>query len=230
MTPLRYTGTVIFASSCAGCGQPGPSPCRPCRAALAATPTPPAHRGPHGQVIRAALPFDGVVKHLVVALKYRNHRRTADLLAAELVRRLGLDRRGDGSRADRAVDVVTWAPTSGRRAARRGYDQAELLARAVGRRLGVPCRRLLYRHHGEGHQTGRSRWQRLLGPQFRVRPDVAGMRVLLVDDVVTTGATLAAAVTALGHAGIVAVRAVAVAAADHEVAGSGAPILVEQGI
>ena len=106
-------------------------------------------------------------------------------LAALMVRRL---LPGDEPRA--SVDLVTWAPTSSARIAERGFDQAELLARAVARELGVPCRRLLYRAHG-GPQAGRGRAARLLGPSFRARAPRRGLRVLLVDDVVTTGGTLA---------------------------------------
>ena len=110
------------------------------------------------------------------------------------------------------VDVVTWAPTSARRRRRRGYDQAELLARAVAWRLGVPCRRLLRRvDDPRGPQTGRTRAERLAGPTFVARRRVRGV-VLVVDDVVTTGATLRAAETALLAGGARSVRSIAAAA------------------
>jgi len=148
------------------------------------------------------LPFDGVAKDLVVALKFRHRRSAATVLAGHIVRQAGLGH----------VDLVTWAPTSSPRIRRRGYDQAELIARAVGRRLGVPCRRLLYRAHGVAHgapQTGRSRRDRLRGPAFRARRPRPGLSVLVVDDVVTTGATLRTAATALRAAGVAEVVLVA---------------------
>ncbi|MEP7115150.1 MAG: phosphoribosyltransferase family protein [Ilumatobacteraceae bacterium] len=145
--------------------------------------------GPPG--IRAALPFEGVPRELIVALKFRHHRSAAGVLAAQMIRRLDLDR----------VDVVTWAPTSARRVRRRGYDQAEAIARAIARQLGVPCRRLLYRTHG-APQTGKSRSERLAGPGFRARRAKSGLVVLVVDDVVTTGATLRTAAEALLAAGV----------------------------
>jgi predicted amidophosphoribosyltransferase len=146
-------------------------------------------RGPDG--ISAAFPFDGVPRDLILALKFRHRRAAAAVLAAHMVRRLGLT----------PVDVVTWAPTSARRVRARGYDQAEAIARAVARQLGVPCRRLLYRAHGDP-QTGKSRADRLAGPSFRARRPRVGLSVLVVDDVVTTGATLRTAAQALRSAGV----------------------------
>ncbi len=105
--------------------------------------------------------------------------------------------------------MVTWAPTTPRHRRARGFDHAELLARAVGRQARLPTRALLTRLPGPP-QTGARRAERRAGPRFRARPDVAGLGVLLVDDVVTTGATLTAAAGALrrgGARGIVGVAA-----------------------
>ena len=189
-----------FATACAGCNELGPILCRRCRFALASAAT---QVTPDG--VLAALPFDGVARQVLHGLKYRNRRGVARELARLMVRRLRVE----------SVDVVTWAPTSGPRARARGYDQSELLARAVARELGVPCRRLLYRTHGE-QQTGHTRAERLHGVSFRSRPiGRASMhlrRVLLIDDVVTTGATLSAARAALEKAGVGAVVCAAAAA------------------
>jgi ComF family protein len=189
---------MVFTSSCVSCNQPGDLICRRCRFSLASTRAVRTEGG-----VDAALPFDGVGRQAVLGLKYRNRRAVAKHLAALMVKRL---RPG-------AVDIVTWAPTSAARAGERGFDQAELLARAVARQLGVPCRRLLYRAHGSS-QTGHTRIERLHGPAFRARAPRPGVRVLLVDDVVTTGATLHAAASALLDAGIADVRCIA-AAATH---------------
>ena len=187
---------MLLNAMCAGCNQPGEILCRRCRFALASSP---ARVGDGG--VATALPFEGVARQVVLGLKYRNRRAVARHLARFMVRRLHLGK----------VDLVTWAPTSPARARARGFDQAELLARAVARELGVPCRRLLYRAHGAA-QTGRSRAQRLDGPSFRARSPRSGLRVLLVDDVVTTGATLLSARDALLGVGVGSVVCVAAAA------------------
>jgi ComF family protein len=187
---------MLFLTLCAGCNQPGEALCHRCRFSLAAAASQVSADG-----VMAALPFDGVARQVVHGLKYRNRRSVARLVAGLMVRRLRLG----------TVDVVTWAPTSGARARRRGYDQAELLARAVAAQMGVPCRRLLYRSHG-AEQTGHSRAERLRGPAFRARRSHSRLRVLLIDDVVTTGATLAAAREALLRAGVGTVVCAAAAA------------------
>ncbi len=187
---------MIFATLCAGCNQPGTILCNRCRFSLASASSQVSEIG-----IVAALPFEGVARQVVHGLKYRNRRQVARALARLMVRRARVG----------MVDMVTWAPTSGARARSRGYDQAELLARAVAAELGVPCRRLLYRSHGAS-QTGHTRAQRLQGPSFRARAGRAQLRVLLVDDVVTTGATLSAAREALLSAGVGTVHCLAAAA------------------
>jgi ComF family protein len=100
-------------------------------------------------------------------------------------------------------DVVTWVPLSRRRRAERGFDQAEELASVVARRLGLPARPLLERCGGDARtQARRDRAGRLAAMQgrFRGRALAAGS-VLLVDDVLTTGATAAACADALLRAG-----------------------------
>jgi ComF family protein len=186
----------ILPATCAGCNEPGPTLCRRCRFSLATavSPEPTQH-------VRAAFAFEGTGRQVLLALKYHNRRSVARVLASHIVRRVRVPQ----------VDLVTWAPTAMHRSQRRGFDQAELLARAIAHELGVPCRRLLYRTHGQA-QTGLSRNERLVGPGFRTRHVRSGLRVLLVDDVVTTGATIGAARASLLDAGISEVYCIAAAA------------------
>jgi predicted amidophosphoribosyltransferase len=145
----------------------------------------------------ACFAYTGAARSLVAALKYRNARTLAPWLAERLAALV------EGA----TVDVVTWAPTGAARRRHRGFDQGEVLARALGKQMGRPVRRLLARPSRSGPQTGQSRAERLVGPAF-----VARRHVLIVDDVVTTGATLRAAQAALIAAGARSVRCVTVAA------------------
>jgi predicted amidophosphoribosyltransferase len=183
---------MILQTRCAGCDRVGAVLCRTCRFALAGPP--PAVTA--GGVI-AAVAFVGRPRDIVLGLKYRNRRAVAGHLGGLLVNRL----LAAGIRPGRDIDVVTWAPTSPQRRRRRGFDQAEAVARHVAGQLGVPARRLLERAGTGTPQTGRTRAARLDGPVLRARPDADGRRVLLVDDVVTTGATLRAGEATLLRAG-----------------------------
>jgi predicted amidophosphoribosyltransferase len=149
----------------------------------------------------ALLGYEGVGRELVARIKYRNHRAVLRWLAAGMAT---LVRQGE-------VDLVTWAPTTVERRRDRGFDHAELLARHIAADLGLPVRTTLRRRPGPA-QTGRRLDERRHGPSFVGLPEsIGGRRVLLVDDVVTTGATFAAAGKALRHAG--APRVVGLAAA-----------------
>jgi predicted amidophosphoribosyltransferase len=161
------------------------------------------------RAVRATDHLQGETKELIRGLKYRNQRGVVAELADQLVRSI----LADPDAPD--FDVVTWAPTSVRRQRQRGYDQSELLARAVAARLGLKCRRLLYRDRS-APQTGRNREERLNGPMFRARPLRRPSRVLVIDDVVTTGSTLRAAAHALDLAGATEVCLLAVAATPNE--------------
>lgn len=149
----------------------------------------------------ALLSYEGASRELVARLKYRNHRAALPGLALAMASLVG-DPMG--------IDVVTWAPTTPARRRQRGFDQAELLARAVARHLHRPCRRLVVRLPGPA-QTGRPLAERHGNPSFLPRLALRGRSVVVVDDVITSGATVSAVALALRSAGASAVTALAAA-------------------
>ena len=153
--------------------------------------------------IRVLGRYEGSAGVLVRGLKFAN-RRTP-------VRALGSALAGIGFWDDDPPDLVTWVPSTVERRNRRGFEHAALLARATGRELGVPVRRLLLRAPGPPQAT-RGLRQRLRGPAMRSRRFAHGASIVIVDDVVTTGTSLSMAANALRAAGASRISAVAVAA------------------
>ena len=201
--PARLA-SLFMPPECVGCGHQGAVLCRRCRFGILATSAVEVPDRSHREPVYAAAPFAGTVRDIVTGLKYRNRRDAARVLARLIAERIDLG----------PVDLVTWAPTTDRRARRRGFDQAELLARELARLVGVPSRRLLFRRHGPA-QTGRSRAERMAldaDSAFRGHSRRQGLRVVVVDDVVTTGSTLHAARESLWAAGVADVVCVAAAA------------------
>jgi len=194
---------VLLVARCPVCRRVETGVCAGCAAQLRAAdslPIPPALDS-----LSAVIAYEGVGRQLIAGLKYRNARAGVDALAASMAARV----------ESRLVDlghlqVVTWLPTTSRRVGHRGYDQAELLARQVAARLGLRCRRLLVRRAGPP-QTGRGRADRLRGPEVLGRRAAAGLAVLLVDDVVTSGASMTAGATALRRVGAREVHGIAAA-------------------
>lgn len=118
-------------------------------------------------------------------------------------------------------DVLTWVPTGFWRKLRRGYDQVELLAGAVGQELGVEPVKLLKKVRHNKPQSGivgdAQRRANVLGV-YAMMPeaDVKGKRILLLDDVITTGATAGEAARVLLTAGAESVNCGAVAIARRK--------------
>jgi ComF family protein len=195
---------LIVPAPCLACGRPlavRVAPlglCEGCRGRLR-----PVGRVP-GPDLLAVWAYEPPLDAVILALKFRRLEYLGGHLAEAAAARLGSQLDG--------VEVAVAVPIHWRRRLARGYNQAEAMARPLARRLGIPFAAALSRPRPAPPQTRLGRRARLanLRGAFRVRRPraVAGRRVLLVDDVATTGATLAEAARALRDAGAAAVVAV----------------------
>lgn len=151
--------------------------------------------------LRSAVIYQGLAKKLIWRIKASGAQAAAAVMAARMAPLL--------ERHERTVLVSV--PTATSRVRQRGYDQTRLIARQLARQAGLPWLDCL-RRSGQAHQVGAGRQQRRqqLQTAFRVSQQrfVRGAHIMLVDDVVTTGATLEAAAHVLLEAGATRIEAV----------------------
>ncbi len=189
---------------CDRCGDPvegrvdGPYACGWCR-----------RHPPAFDRARSVVRYRGAARDCLLALKYGDALSVAADLAGWLASCVDVHYRGW------PVDAVTWVPLHPRRRRRRGYNQAEMLGRALAGRLGLPASGAgLRRTRETGSQTRLNAARRRVNVRGAFVSEAAdwvdGRSLLLVDDVMTTGATVDACARALKAAGAVRVGVVTV--------------------
>lgn len=164
---------------------------------------------PGRQYIRCACAgaYTGKLRDSVLKFKFSNHPEYAKTYGPILAQTIRTYLPG-------AYDCVTWMPVSPETLQKRGYDQAQLLAQEAAKALGREAVPLLAKTGKNVPQSslqeGRQRWANVAGMYSVPRPDLAaGQRVLLIDDILTTGATLEEGAKTLREAGAVQVVAAA---------------------
>jgi ComF family protein len=201
---------LIFPPVCVGCRRRGDWLCADCRAGF-------TDLGPAGVSGRigpldgacAAHAFDGALRDAIHHLKYQGARHLAEPLGELLVESYWL--------GSLDVDVIVPVPLHPSRQSERGYNQSELLARELARAIGLPCEvgalRRVRPTPAQTHLSAEERRRNVAGAFVASETRPGGARVLLVDDVFTTGSTLAACAAALRAGGAARVSAVTVARA-----------------
>jgi predicted amidophosphoribosyltransferase len=220
---------VLFPRRCVGCGT-GPWPfCPACLVRVVAL-SPPGclrcgrplevatgHCGDCPPAVigwsRAAFLYEGPVRAALMRLKFSGLSQLAEALAPAMAEALARAPPGDPACGQGRGTVLTWVPLGARRRRARGYDQAEVLARAVGAISGRPVRRLLRRVVETGPQARRAGQERRMALRGAFAPigPLAPVRVVLIDDILTSGTTAAQCALALRRAGATDVGLVTVA-------------------
>lgn len=210
---------LLAPASCVGCGREGDWLCVDCLREQVSIPEPACYRcekltsdgstcngcrEPGGlfRVISGGL-YRGPVKELIRVLKFKRGRSASRVAARLILVQLGYAG---------GIDAVTAVPISPSRYREHGYNQSELIAKLIARQIGVPHRTTLMRSTS-AHQVGRGRSERLAAIQgsFQAIRRLDGQRILVVDDVLTTGATLAECAAVLSAAGAASVHGATVA-------------------
>jgi ComF family protein len=154
--------------------------------------------------------YDGSLRRLIHLFKYAGMKPLARTLAGYLERALSIDDR---------FDAVVAVPLHWRKKWARGFNQAELLARFIARHRGIPLVNALRRKRSTGVQAGLAmagRRRNVAGAfTARLSADLKGKRILLIDDVMTTGATASACASALKRAGAASVSLATLARVDR---------------
>jgi ComF family protein len=190
---------LLVPVDCAGCGAPDRALCDDCDAQLTATVT--WSTLPDGTPMHSALRYEGVSRRVILALKEQGRTDVANALARPLgvvlAAVVGKDH------------ILVTVPPSRAGFARRGFDPVALLLRRAGYR-GQPILRSVRRTRQQKLLDATSRVENV-GGSLRARRDVSNQRFVLVDDVVTTGATVMEASRAIRQAGGTVVAVVSLA-------------------
>lgn len=220
---------LLYPTRCVGCEMPGELLCDECRASLPwieQRRACPVCGAAHGDVtctgceggwepraVICALGFEGAAARMVTCLKDYHELRLAPVNAAAMLTALeeaaAWPARDGRPRFDAdALDAVCFVPATAEAFARRGYDHMELAARELAAMLGLPLADVLVRDKAADQRgLGRSGRAANLEGTIRAAEDVSGLRLLLADDVVTTGASLREAARALAARGAAPVTA-----------------------
>ena len=200
---------IVLPVPCTGCGSIGPPICPDCRLALAPAPSL-RHVGAHGLSVWSGLDYEGVARNVLLAFKNEGRTEHAPVLAAAL--RAALDAALPALRTAPAPVSLVPMPASIRSSRDRGYDPV----RVVLRRARLPSVRLLRSQRRAADQRALGREDRLRNVEgTMVSGPADGRRVLLVDVVVTTGATLTEAARAVRATGGTVLGAITVASTSR---------------
>ena len=157
--------------------------------------------------------YKGDVRQSIHSFKFANARRYADVYARQMA--VAIIQAGFAD----SFDCISWVPISFLRYLKRGYNQSALMAKALSKELGVPTQRLLkkVRHTPaqSGIQGGAQRKANIANAYIAINTEnIRGRKVLLVDDVLTTGATVSECAKTLATAGVSKLYFVAVATSE----------------
>ena len=205
---LNSAVDLVFPPCCAGCARVDWAWCPQCDDALRNLPIIPIkRRGEYVNGLIASGVHAGKLQQAVQALKYDGITSLAVPLAARLTTIL--------QRTNVTIDMIIPVPMHKTRTTQRGYNQAKLIAQHVSEQAEIPMEDAIYRNRQTRSQVGLNRGERRanVAEAFQTQTVLRGQRLLLVDDVLTTGATLDACAQVARQAGAKTIYGLTVTAA-----------------
>lgn len=215
--PVKWLLDLLYPPKCVICGKllrvEEQDACRQCMLSLPIC-TCPISGGEFFDSCAAPFRYEGDLRESILRFKFSGRQNYADFYALYLAAAVR-ERPAD------TFDLVTWVPISRKRRRERGYDQAQVLAKRTAKRLGLPCVRTLRKVKNNRRQSSiqdpAERRGNVKNVYRAVRPErFAGKRILLIDDIITTGATLSECAGVLRTSGADRVSAATVATAKRE--------------
>lgn len=217
MKKLQWLWDLLFPEKCILCGRllerEMRDLCHECRAQVQECPIPKEKR-PFLDSWTALWYYEGDVRRSLLRYKFYGRQKYAESYGRLLATKLLREERGE-------YDLITFIPISAKRRRQRGFDQVELLAYSVGRELAIPVVATMekVRHNqAQSRITGHAQRRANVLGAYDVRTGVAlsGKRILLLDDIITTGATAEEAARVLLTAGAEQVHLAVIARAGHD--------------
>lgn len=192
--------SLIFPARCTLCGKITAGGRRVCNSCMKHNP-PQAHfrllEEPEFSLFCvSAYEYEGQARQAILQYKFRGKKEKATGFAQALT--LALPPRWQ------TADVVCWVPISHQRRRERSYDQSELVARKVAKAIGRPCRKLLQKvvnNQPQHELNADQRWENVRNVYLADNKQCQGKTILLIDDIVTTGATMLECASCLLRAG-----------------------------
>ena len=212
---LKPLWNLLYPAQCTLCARlmprDGEPICTECRVAAQVFFFAP-WRIPHIKSWVALWQYSGQVRGSLVRYKFYHRRNYASIYARHLADKI--------QKSGLSYDLITWVPISFLRRVERGYDQVELLAREVGKHLDCQPVKLLHKRRHNRRQSGlrslEARRRNVAGAYRAVNTEqIKGKRVLLLEDIITTGATISEAARVLKEAGAKEVHGACIAVANR---------------
>ena len=218
----KWLFDALVPIRCALCARAGAHVCARCQKRLAESPLVRRPNAGEMPAVTALGAYSGALRRAVLGLKFRNRREAAAMLSRILAQRLldaerSRDAKDSADRSQPASSAVVPVPLHAGRLLARGFNQAESVASAIAAAWRLPCfANALVRRRATSQQSSLQLRDRThnVRDAFAPGPDadsLRGRRVVLVDDVVTTGATIASCARVARRAGAAEVEAIALA-------------------